>query len=93
MSGLHLSPVPGAQVIEMPRNSPESRDVVVAQFANQLTLLVQRHGSYLGRHMFAEAVTVALVDHSLMVNATHDSRAALLEYFDARLDSIGMGFA
>lgn len=93
MSGLHLSPLPDAQIIELPRNSPESRDVVVGQFANQLTMLIARHGSYVGRHMFAEAVATALADYSLTVDACYDSRAGLLEYFDTRLDLIGRGFA
>lgn len=93
MPTLHLGPVPGAQIIELPRNSPESRDAVVGQFANHLTMLVQRHGSYVGRHMFAEATATALADYSLTVDCAFDSRAALEEYFEARLDFVGKGFA
>lgn len=93
---LHLRPLPPApagQVIHLPRNDTESRDAVIGHFASQLSLLVKRHGSYVGRHIFAEAVTSALADYSLTVDAAYDSRAALVEYFDTRLDTIGMGFA
>jgi hypothetical protein len=93
---LTLKPTPDAQVIPFPQPVGDDREAVVGQFTNLLTVLVQRHGAYLGRMKYLEASIAAVVRRSFEEGTLQDTHDALEWAYNEeldRLEPIAPGFA